>query len=255
MRSIVLDLANQENRVLRKDAYSALLRISSKERGGLSLAEGKKRLADLAKAVRSLRFNRQYRDQRNHARGSRSSLADERARFANRLTWLLSERIRLHTREIIITSAKSIMPVWAIDGAGWLVYNADPSKRRHVGYEMTIEVSRRPDLDILSTKASHTIIVSQGWYRQIRRIGDGTGVVEGCLILSSRCVANTVSGELEILEVKFARFHERSIINGIAYISRGQNGKASIHQSFGQAYDSWHRITQLGHSVALSYIF
>ncbi|SFV05335.1 hypothetical protein SAMN02799631_04221 [Methylobacterium sp. 174MFSha1.1] len=239
LRSIVLDLANQNRPALRKDAYNALINISLKERGGLSLAEGRKRLADLANAVRYYRVNRQHYYQRNHDRGSRSPRANERAKFADRLSSSIAERIRLHTRSIVIAAAKTIMPGWAIDGAGWLVYSADFKKRRYVNYKMAMEVNRRSDSHIRPFAALHTIVVSQGWYQQVRRMGLKTGVVEGCLILSSRRVAHTESGELEILEVKFARLQEKILINGIAYVSSCRNQKVKMHQSFGQACDDW----------------
>ncbi|QRE76759.1 hypothetical protein [Methylobacterium aquaticum] len=238
-RSIVLDLANQNRPVLRKDAYSALISISLEERGGLSLAEGRKHLADLANAVRSFRFNRQHRYKQNYGCGLRSPRANERAKLANRLTCSITERIRLHTRSIVTAAAKSIMPGWAIDGAGWLVYSADLKKRRHVDYKMTIEVNRRSDSHIRPFEAVHTIVVSQGWHQQIRRIGLRTGVVEGCLILSSRRVAHTASEELEIFEVRFARLQEKNLMNGIAYISSGRHQKIKMYQSFGQACDDW----------------
>lgn len=87
------------------------------------------------------------------------------------------------TRGRVICAAKSVMRYGASAGTAWSVHFGEP------GYVSTTE----NDWDYYpksvrypAKRDCHDIIVPSAWRARVARIGDGSGVLDGCLILDAR---------------------------------------------------------------------
>lgn len=232
VRTLVLRLADDSaHGVSRQMAHQSLAQLPIDARGGLTLRAGQVLVSDLAESVRRMRYERKRTGLRITDRTS--PLAIGRAAFAFRLTVDVWERNRLRNRPHVVRAATRAVPPRPGRKDDWLVFLAEDGRPR---YEARTFPPARGGSD-QSTSVSHRLYVSRRWGTEVRQIGDGSGLVAGCVILSVRLIGRAEGTARRIFEAIVLReTASGALATEALYVSSWPRGE-SVHRTVGCALD------------------
>ncbi|GLS45925.1 hypothetical protein [Methylobacterium brachythecii] len=201
VRACVIAVAKNEPRAT--TARLALDKIEKSERPGFNLTDGAREVVRLAEEVRTAR---RMRDNAHRGIGRRSSrtspLARDRAVLARHLAAGITERPLTRSAERLRAASIETLRTGASAGSDWSMTAGAPA------YEVTVEEVRdhyRGAFKGYSGKRDcHVVALDPLWWVRIRSVGDGSGVVDGRVVLDARRVVN-VPGAQAVHEVLLVR--------------------------------------------------
>lgn len=187
VRSAVVEIARYEPRAT--TARLRLAKIAKSERPGFNLTAGAREVVRLAHEIRSARRARENAHRGIGRRAARTSpLARGRTDLGRHFAQGIAERSLMRSADRIEAAAKSCLKNRASAGSDWTTQAGVP------GYLVTIEKVwdhyRGAFRGYSGRRDCHAITVNPRWWAQVRSVGDGTGVVDGKLVLDARRVVS-----------------------------------------------------------------
>lgn len=205
VRACVVAVADGEPTVGR--ARDALAALDKKERPGFNLVDGAREVRDLALDVQAARRMREAFHKNPFGRGSKpaakpSPLAADRRALGTHLAKGIAARSLARSAQRIKEAAQSCLKTGAAAGSRWSIKAGAPH------YVVTVDEVRdlyKGSFKGYSAKRDcHAIALNPRWWLQVRSVGDGSGVVDGKLVLDAMRVV-TVPGAPAVHEVLLVR--------------------------------------------------
>ncbi len=205
IRACVVTVAAGEPTVGR--ARDALAALDKKDRPGFNLTDGAREVRDLALDVQTARRVRAASHKNPFGRGSKpavrpSPLAADRRAFGSYLSRGIAARSLARSAQRIKAAAESCLKTGGAAGSQWSVKAGAPD------YVVTVDEVRdvyKGSFKGYSAKRDcHAVTLNPRWWLQVRSVGDGSGVVNGRLVLDARRVV-TVPGAQAVHEVLLVR--------------------------------------------------
>lgn len=205
VRACVVAVAAGEPTVGR--ARDALAALDKKDRPGFNLTDGAREVRDLALDVQAARRMRAASHKNHFGRGSKptsrpSPLAADRRALGTHLAKCIAARSLARSALRLKAAAQSCLKTGGAGGTQWSIKAGAPD------YVVTVDEVRdvyKGSFKGYSAKRDcHAITLNPRWWLQVRSVGDGSGVVDGKLVLGARRVV-TVPGAQAVHEVLLVR--------------------------------------------------
>lgn len=236
IRRVTLQLADTPTYVTRKQARSRLAQLSLSDRANLGLDAGERLVADLANGILGMRIERKTRGLTVTPRTS--PVARERNYFFGRLNAPIGFRLICRNRARIKALAHGTVLRGATALCSLFVYEVEDNGVgiRQRGYPGPVAVP--------GALPCHDLYVPRRWRGQTMRVGDGSGIIDGHLILSAHPVEGAqtpyVIHELIVAAVECGR-----VVARFTYSASSPVGH-SMHSSFRRAREALESLRHAG---------
>lgn len=200
LRVIVFEVAKMQTPTLTA-CRQAINAIPRADRPGITVNDGGRLVLEHAEAIHAARYKR--RALRQRSTGKRDRRANERAALARRLSLPIAERTRDRSEAGIRAAAERVLHTRGSGGTTWDIVAGDApasyveTPRRYVEWK-----HNRPHAKVAD---DHVVRIPARWWLRVARIGDGTGVVCGRLVLDATRLVGTVNGDRAIYSAVLVR--------------------------------------------------
>ncbi|WP_419953957.1 hypothetical protein [Methylobacterium sp.] len=168
----------------------------------MTIPDGARLILSLAKEIQDAQRHRMLMWDRQT--GNRAPFASDRAALAGYHATPMDRRTETRSESSVLKAAKRAMrhggsggSTWKVEFGGDALVGYEETPRRFTEWKRGNPYSRVAD--------DHVIHIPTRWWLRVARIGDGSGVVGGRLVLDARRIFRTADGDRAIYSATIAR--------------------------------------------------